>query len=172
MPKPDTSDHEVESLQSVELKVQLIPSKRSLPFSYAKETEDHGQKRRLRWTYFQKMNVNFKTQRLDTHDKEATLRKGDKASSGVTFWMPLCSCCWEGVSAASCPIGLQSTAGLHSSLRKHPRHLHIPPGAGKAAAALKLQPSSYWHEKENRARRGKGRGREGEKEEEGRDGGT
>lgn len=61
---------------------------------------------------------------------------------------------------ASCPIGLHSTAGLHSSLRKHPRHLHIPPGAGKAAAALKLQPSSYWHEKENREGMGEGRGGE------------
>lgn len=51
-------------------------------------------------------------------------------------------------------------------LRKHPGHLHIPPGAGKAAAALKLQPWSYWHEKENREGMGEGRGGEERRREE------
>lgn len=99
------------------------------------------------------------------HNEEAVLRKEDKALL----------CLWNDIPNAPLPMllgraepclvpqfaGLQSAAGLRSSLRKHPRHLNIPPGAGKAAAALKLQPSSYWHEEENRARRGKGRGREG-----------
>lgn len=51
-------------------------------------------------------------------------------------------------------------------LRKHPGHLHIPPRAGKAAAALKLQPWSYWHEKENREGMGEGRGGEERRREE------
>lgn len=82
------------------------------------------------------------------------------ASSQVEFKIPLWPCWWAGVGTAPCPVMPYSVAGLCSSLRKHPRHLHIPPGAGKAAAALKLQPSSYWHEKENREGTGEGKGGE------------
>ena len=104
----------------------------------------------------QEINGDFKTQGgqgLDTHNKEAIVRRAKRGKSillSETQNAPS--------NHTSYPVGLHSAAGPRSSLRKHPRHLHIPPGAGKAAAALKLQPSSYWHEKENREGTGERRG--------------
>lgn len=98
-----------------------------------------------------------------THSKEAILRR--KKING-TLWVKFRTSLWA--HSWHCPMPRHAT--LHSSLQAQRRHSHIPHGAGKTAAALKLQTSSYWHEKENREGTGERRGREGEKWEEGREG--
>lgn len=120
------------------------------------------QNRRMRWTTKQ-MAAWKPGEAMDlTHNKEAILRrKKINGSLWVKFRTSLWAHSWH------CPMPRHAT--LHSSLQAQHRHSHIPHGAGKAAAALKLQTSSYWHEKENREGTRERRGREGEKWEEGRE---